>query len=303
MVKIEKLSLNPLYHGASPCWDNKAQAMYFTDLEFGHIIRHDHYTKSNLKLTLENKPVGFIIPIFNHANNFICGEGIHVKRFKWDLDRNIAEDVEILETISGLNDIQINHGKCDGCGHLWLGTASNVTYNRKQGGLYTFGMDKGVIKQVADLYTSSGVAWNRSYSKLFHTDSSNTTVDSYNYDIANGFANFRQTAFDIRKFNIVGNPHGITSDERGNLWVACYGGSQIINVNPETGTLLTSIKLPANQITDVGFGGLYLEELYVTTAADYTRSSDRERYSDAGSIFRITDLYVKGSQVYEFLAD
>jgi gluconolactonase len=60
----------------------------------------------------------------------------------------------------------------------------------------------------------------------------------------------------------------MTVDNRGHLWVACFGASQVIEIDPKNGKQLSDISFDgmANNITSVAFGGSDLNDLYVTSA-------------------------------------
>lgn len=133
--------------------------------------------------------------------------------------------------------------------------------------------------------------------------------------------------FDLAANGIDGFPDGMTIDVEGKLWVAVYGGAkvktlcpqsvlpppprgtltlrsrsahahehvlQVLRVNPDNGTLMTTVAIPAPEVTSVAFGGANLDELYVTTAAMRMTKELREKFPDAGALFRVTGLGVRG---------
>lgn len=300
MCSIEKLTIGPISHGASPFWDNKILALYVSDLQLGHIFKHDYLTKENLQLSLENLPVAFVIPILVQPNSFICGEGTCIKKFDWDFETNTANNVYILERLAE-SDNQFIFGKCDACGRLWTGTASTINFRGTEGCLYSFSNKTGLIKQASDIYISSGIAWNLQNNKVFHSDPIQNSIEAYNFDITSGQLKNRQEVFDFKKNNVRGHPSGVATDEKGNLWISCYEGSQVININPETGVQLSTIQFPTNQLTSITFGGRFLNELYVTSAGYYFSDFDKQRYNDAGSVYRVKNLQVKGINMNEYL--
>lgn len=59
----------------------------------------------------------------------------------------------------------------------------------------------------------------------------------------------KQVHFSLSEHNIPGLPDGMTIDTDGNLWVAVFNGSRVIQIDgkkPET--LLQTIELPAKQV-------------------------------------------------------
>lgn len=87
----------------------------------------------------------------------------------------------------------------------------------------------------------------------------------------------------------------MTIDDEGNLYVATFGGFKIIKVNPSTGKILLEIKVPAEQVTSVAWGGPRLDELFVTTAGKEFKSAQPP---PAGGLFRVTGLGARGTPMY-----
>lgn len=84
---------------------------------------------------------------------------------------------------------------------------------------------------------------------------------------------------------------GMTIDAEGFLYLATWGGSQVLRIEPTTGKIVLAIKFPAEQITSAAFGGPNLDELFVTSAAT---NRDKEQPFPAGSLFKVTGLGVRG---------
>ncbi|XP_055963326.1 regucalcin isoform X2 [Sorex fumeus] len=89
-------------------------------------------------------------------------------------------------------------------------------------------------------------------------------------------------------------PDGMCIDIEGKLWVACYNGGRVIRLDPETGKRLQTVKLPVDKTTSCCFGGKDYSELYVTTARDGMAPEGLVKQPEAGGIFKITGLGVKG---------
>jgi len=62
---------------------------------------------------------------------------------------------------------------------------------------------------------------------------------------------------DTQRFAFAGLPDGMTVDANGKLWVAVFGGSCIVQIDPETQTQLMSVEVPALCPTSVCFGGIH----------------------------------------------
>lgn len=97
--------------------------------------------------------------------------------------------------------------------------------------------------------------------------------------------------FDLQKHGISGLPDGMTIDTDGNLWLALFGGSCVLKIDPRKGVALQKVEIPVSQVTSVTFGGPNLDILFVTTGwLDF----NGEQKPPAGSTFMVTGLGVKG---------
>lgn len=86
-------------------------------------------------------------------------------------------------------------------------------------------------------------------------------------------------------------PDGMTIDVNGSLYVATFGASKVFKINAASGAIELEIKIPAEQVTSVAFGGPNLDILYVTTAGKEFKS---KQPPPAGKLFKVTGLGVKG---------
>ena len=94
-------------------------------------------------------------------------------------------------------------------------------------------------------------------------------------------------------------PDGLTVDDEGGIWVAWWGGGAVSRYAPD-GTLLATVGLPVERPTSCAFGGPDRATLFVTTARDGLDDDALARQPDAGRVFAIAGLGVRGlpCQVY-----
>ncbi|KAJ8914189.1 hypothetical protein NQ315_015962 [Exocentrus adspersus] len=115
----------------------------------------------------------------------------------------------------------------------------------------------------------------------------------------------QKVVFDMSEFpHLEGIPDGMTIDENDHLWVALFGGSAVINIDPKTSTLIEIINMPVSYITSVCFGGPKLDVLYATTSRLHLNESETQNKEPlAGSVFIIQNLKVKGLAANEVCID
>ncbi|XP_063961128.1 regucalcin-like [Lytechinus pictus] len=117
-------------------------------------------------------------------------------------------------------------------------------------------------------------------------------VDAFDYNIETGEIANRRQAISVPKSD--GVPDGMCIDDEGMLWVALFDGWAVNRYNPKTGEKLRSIKFPTKNITSCCWGGANRNEPYVTCAKHFLKPDELKEQDTAGSIFRVTDLGVKG---------
>lgn len=90
-------------------------------------------------------------------------------------------------------------------------------------------------------------------------------------------------------------PDGMTIDADGLLYVATWGGSQIKRIDPVQRKVVSTIDLPALQITSAAFGGPNLDILYVTSAAFKPGEKPGSLHpKPAGAVFALSGLGARG---------
>ncbi|XP_062370997.1 regucalcin isoform X2 [Cinclus cinclus] len=130
-------------------------------------------------------------------------------------------------------------------------------------------------------------------------DKSNTRFNDGKVDPAGRyFAGNRRSIYKLEKEESI--PDGMCIDTEGKLWVACYDGGRVIRLDPETGKRLQTVKLPVDKTTSCCFGGKDYSEMYVTSASDGMDKEWLSRQPQAGGVFKITGLGVKGLPPHPF---
>lgn len=69
---------------------------------------------------------------------------------------------------------------------------------------------------------------------------------------------------------------------------------QVLEVDPSSGKLIRTVRMPASKITSVAFGGPNFDILYVTSARRGLSEKDLTKEPLAGSLFAVHGLGVNG---------
>ncbi|XP_039297153.1 regucalcin isoform X1 [Nilaparvata lugens] len=287
----------PVQHGEGPHWDAHNQLLYFVDISGNTVHRLNPSTNMHSAITL-NDSVSFVIPIRGRVNQFIIGLGRSLAVLHWD---GFSPTFQVFVKESVDNDRpnnRFNDAKADPWGRLWTGTMGeekpigNVQLN--QGRLYRWSMVKCRLEpQLSPVSISNGIAWTNDMKFMYYADSPTRRIDAFDYD-GRSIRN-RRIIFDFIINNVPGNPDGMTIDRWNMLWIACWGGSRVIQVDPQRSQLLKTILMPVERVTSVTFGGALLDILYVTSMRTGLNETQLKSQPMAGTTFAVTNLGTRGT--------
>lgn len=187
-------------------------------------------------------------------------------------------------------DTRANDGKCDPAGRFWVGTMVEGPA-RGSGALYCLDTSLALTPRHRGVTCSNGLVWTRDATRFYYIDTPRQRVDSFAYDVASGTLGEHRVALTIPPE--LGAPDGMTIDEADQLWIALWGGGAVIRVDPLAGRVTARVELPATNVTSCAFGGVHLDQLYVTTARVGCAPAQLASEPDAGGLFRI-DVGARG---------
>lgn len=271
--------------GESPAWDAKTETLYWVDI-LGKRV-HYYREEDNGFIQLEEMP-GCIAP---------CKDGkllIATRASFMTLDPATAKQT-VLASVSEPANNRFNDGKCDPAGHFLAGTM-DMDEKAPSGALYLFDGVQ-VTRLLDEVRISNGLAWSPDYKTFYYIDTPTRAVRAFDYDTGTGQLANPRVAVAVPE--ALGWPDGMTSDTEGKLWVAMWNGARITRWDPQTGTLLEQITLPARHVTSCVFGGEHLNELYITSARVGLDKADLTAYRHSGSLMRVKTR-VRGMPTFEF---
>jgi sugar lactone lactonase YvrE len=186
-----------------------------------------------------------------------------------------------------------NDGACDSRGRFWIGTmADPMDFSKFDGSIWRLDPDLSIHQVVkGGIGVSNGVSWSADEMTMYYTDSLQGKIFAYDYDIETGSIANQRTFWEVEQpkgadAKLVA-PDGHAVDVNGCLWIAVYGGSKVVKLDPH-GKVIGEIRLPTPNITDVEFAG---EDVFITSANDGGEMG--------GCLFRC-HVGVKGRKLNEF---
>ncbi|XP_039175563.1 protein Jade-3 isoform X2 [Crotalus tigris] len=293
-VKVECVVPVNCEIGESPVWEEKDNSLLFVDITNQKVYQWHSLTKEVQSISVD-APVSTVS--LRKSGGYIITRGTQFAALDWK-KKSVTT---ITEVEKDKPNNRFNDGKVDPAGRLVAGTMSQeirpTVVERHQGSLYTLFPDHSVVKHFDKVDISNGLDWSLDHRTFFYIDSLSYRVDAFDYDLQTGKLCNRRSMYELEKEDAI--PDGMCIDTEGKLWVACYGGGRVIRIDPETGKRIQTVKLPVDNTTSCSFGGYDYSELYVTSAAGLDESS-LVRQPQAGGIFKITGLGVKGIPPYAY---
>ncbi|WP_411109258.1 SMP-30/gluconolactonase/LRE family protein [Streptomyces sp. c-19] len=265
-----------------PVWDTRRQELLWVDIPEGLVHRaalaHERARPDLTPLaTLRfDRPVGAVLPCASGALLAVAGTSF----LRLEEDRPVAEAVEV--AAPALPDDgrprRMNDAAVDPAGRLLAGT---MAYDESPGAGALYRLDAaGLVTLLGSVTISNGLGWSPDGTRLYYADSPTGRVDVFAYDPLTGALS------DRRPFAVLdrGVPDGLTVDSEGRVWVAVWGGGEVLAFTPE-GALHARVEVPASHVTSCAFAGPDLDVLVITTATEGLDEPRRAAEPHAGRLF------------------
>lgn len=252
--------------GEGPHWDGKSHSLYYVDI-FGteySVLRYCPLKHRVYGAKIDGEPVvSFIVPVARASDEFAVGIVHRVGIIRWDGQSPNAKLIRIADEVENCSEYRnnrFNDGKADPYGRLFAGTMRKEECDSPDiptyGNLFRFAADEPAVtlNRPRSVQISNGLAWDEERNKFYYIDSCDYNIADFDYDPHTGeISEFGKTnCFHSWQYNVfffVANKHvlinftengqqpnylpdGMTIDTDGNLYVATFGGSKIIKVDP-----------------------------------------------------------------------
>lgn len=260
--------------GEGPLWHKDEKRLYFVDIVNFKVYSYDPATKDTSEWKLHS-----------YVGAIAFGE-------KHELYAALQNELVLLNTSIGATqtilsldlakDIRFNECKCDSQGRFWMGTM-HLEAEKEAGAFFKVDLDGSVTKILSNLSVPNGFCWNLDNRFLYHIDSFDYAVKRFEYDKRSGSLKKPKTVISLPDDSML--PDGMCMDQKGNLWIAMWGGSKVACYNPSVGDLIAEVQVPAPHVTSCAFGGEKLDKLYITTARLGLTDHQLAEYPLSGSLF------------------
>ena len=278
--------------GESTYWDPAAEVLWWIDIYGPTIHRFDPATGRNESWPAPEYP-GCLAVRESGGLVVSLASGFHF------FDPATGTFTPIVDPERDVADSRFNDGKTDREGRFWSGTMWEAPGKEpaKIGALWRLDRDLTAHKVIAGVGCSNGLAWSPDSKTMYFTDSHTHFVWAYDFDKATGTVENRRVFIDFSVEGFIVD--GATVDAEGPYWLTVPFKGKVLAYDP-AGRLIRSIDLPVDLPTCCEFGGKDLDTLYVTTAVYSRAPRGGSSGPQAGSLFAITGLGVKGLPLVPF---
>lgn len=273
--------------GEGPLWHARHGRLYWVDILQGHL--HALHPTSGERLTWTRQPAltaiaprrqgGFIVATWN---------GLALWNDALDEERRI--DLPNDEPPSN----RCNDGKCDPRGRFFFGTM-DAGEAATCGSFYVLEADRSLHRLETNIAIPNGPAFVASGERMIHVDTLERTLVAIRLDDAGAVCERRVL---MHVDPALGYPDGLTIDAEDHIWLALWGGSAVLRIDPR-GRIVRRIAIPAPHVTSCAFGGESHSTLFVTTARKGLTKRQEELHPLAGGLFAI-ELDIPGRPADSF---
>lgn len=263
-------------------WDARRRYLYFVDIEKFRICR----MTEEKKLSVLQLPTYVSTLVLTEDGKLLAAlqDGLYLVDYDAvTVEKQMASAFPVY--------LRYNDGKCDPEGRLWVGSMyidQSVPGAKKGSSLFCI-RDGQVIRRYPGYTIPNGLDW---YEGLFyHTETSEQRIRVYRQCAEDGDPIGEQID-EIDLSQEKGSPDGMCVDRDGNLWIAMWGGSQVIGLDPCRKEVFQRIAVPDENVSCCAFGGRELNQLFITTA--------RNEKGEGGDVYSETLTCYKGKEGYRY---
>lgn len=279
---IEVVRKGPDLVGESPLWNPLERALYWVD------TRRPAIQRLGPDGDYRSWPMpGRLGSIALHRNGGLVAG---TKRGFCEFDPATGAVKTIIDPEAATPENRLNDGKIDRRGRYWC-VSCGATEEDAGGAVYRLDPDHSCHKMDTGFITGNGLAISPDNRTMIIGDTHGEAAYAYDFDLDAGTISNRRLFFSTR-----GMPwftDGATFDAEGYYWCALIYDWSLGRFDP-TGRLDRIVRLPTCAPTMCNFGGDDLDILYVTSGSVLLNEEERARDPQAGSLFAIRNLGVRG---------
>jgi L-arabinonolactonase len=282
-MRIETIPVDRDLLGESPIWDDRVEALYWSD-QLGKRVRRFAPATGAYREWQLPKLLGSIALTENDNELLVVlADGCY------KLDLTSGQCNCLIEVPQARPGVRLNEGRCDHAGRLIAGSV--VTDGGDAVGTIYRISGEGKIEILREgMVIPNAVCFNLAGDKIYYACSRAGVITVRDYARGGNHVGEERNFVDVRPYGRA--PDGATVDAEDCIWVALIMSGLVLRFRPD-GTLDMKIECPAPHPSSVAFGGPSLDTLYVTTVRE-TGMLIKSDHPASGSILAIKGIDVRG---------
>jgi sugar lactone lactonase YvrE len=297
VATVDGVPLGPFVLAESPTWDQKANRLWWVDIDAMSLHRLEFDVNADATLTPRNhRSFSFAQKVcaigLTRSGRLLLALADGVYFFSPDT----GELALLVQPEPDKPDHRLNDGKVGPDGAFWVGSIEETPERAPVGSLYRVSAD-GRCRRISTGYrVSNGLAWSADGRAMFHADSRGPTIDRWDFDPSTGIVGSRNAIRTLSEK--LGRPDGGACDTAAGYWSAGISAA-CLNRFDFDGKLIQRIDLPAPKPTMPCFAGPDLQTMFVTTARQGLDAAALAQSPDAGRLLMLR-VAVAGVPVLRF---
>jgi sugar lactone lactonase YvrE len=252
-----------------PTYNPSNNTLLWVDIIGGKIHRVvvDKEDSTHEEIAIPNEAIGVIYLVENHDDLIYVGAKSGIASF----DFKTREFKYVIKYPESDSKLRSNDGNVDPLGRsIYAGLMGHFDVGPiKDGKLYKIDATTGAFQIVVpEVLIPNGINWSKDGKTLYWTSSLEHTIYKFDYDLeSNQVSNKRPHIFIKDSYNDFESPEpdGFALTESNHIFTAVWGTNSVAHYD-ENGKLVEVFTLPAERISAVSFGGVNLDEIFVTSA-------------------------------------
>ena len=268
--------------GEGVVWDAHREVVWFVDIKRHLLWHYDPATGSNSASEAPGQ-IGWALPA--EDGSLICGLQDGLYRFD-----PASQRFTFLTNVPGEpSHNRLNDACVDARGRVWFGSMDD-SEKQASGRFYVF--DRGEIRPAgpAGITITNGPAVDAANDLIYFTDT--TAQKIMVADLTGDGVSDARPFMDTGALFPNAYPDGPVVDAEGHVWTGLYLGGMVARFAP-SGELVSTVAIPARDVTKMAFGGTDLSTVYVTTATKNMSKDDMADLPQSGGLFAF-EAPVKG---------
>ena len=191
--------------------------------------------------------------------------------------------------------VRMNDAKCDGRGRFWAGSCA-MDFAAGRGALHVLDADWSYRTVLDGVTLPNGMDWSPDGTTFYLVDTVGREILAFDFDVEHAELGHRRTLVHFGD-DVAGIPDGLCVDTEGCLWVAFWGGAQVLRLAPD-GAVLCRLAVPVAQPSSCAFAGAGLDLLCITSAREGLDLTDPAAID--GSVLGLAGVGAAGRRVERF---